>query len=144
MLATKTVADLGSPILSQHLAVKLLEQFPRIQAERRAELVPRRDLLCDLLGQHLPDWTWRRPAGGLSVWALLPDGNAEEFAEQALRHGVAVVPGPALSVDEGNRRGVRIVFARPEETIVEGVRRLASAWSGYAPLSSRSAARLLV
>jgi DNA-binding transcriptional MocR family regulator len=144
MLATKTVADLGSPILSQHLAVKLLEQFPRIQAERRAELVPRRDLLCDLLGQHLPAWTWRRPAGGLSVWALLPDGNAEEFAEQALRHGVAVVPGPALSVDEGNRRGVRIVFARPEETIVEGVRRLASAWSGYAPLSSRSAARLLV
>jgi DNA-binding transcriptional MocR family regulator len=144
MLATKTVADLGSPILSQHLAVKLLQRLPQIQAERRAELLPRRDLLCDLLTEQLPSWSWRRPPGGLSVWALLPEGNADEFAELALRRGVAIVPGPSLSVDEGNRRGLRIVYARSEETIVEGVTRLASAWSAYAPAANRSAARLLV
>lgn len=144
MLATKTVADLGSPLVSQLLAVRLLEHSDEILAERRTELVARRDLLCDLLAEQLPDWRWRRPAGGLSVWATLPHGNADEFAEAALRAGVALVPGPALSVDEGNRRAVRLVFARPEPVLREGVRRLAAAWAGYAPASSRSAARLLV
>jgi DNA-binding transcriptional MocR family regulator len=144
MLATKTVADLGTPLLSQLLAVRLLEHADEILAERRAELRPRRDQLCALLGEHLPDWEWHRPAGGLSVWAHLPSGNAEEYADVALRHGVAVVPGPSLSVDEGNRRGLRLVFARPEATITEAVQRLATAWGSYAPTSTRTSARLLV
>jgi DNA-binding transcriptional MocR family regulator len=144
MLATKTVADLGTPLVSQLLAVKLLQASDQVLAERRAELRPRRDLLCELLEQHLPTWTWNRPAGGLSVLASLPRGNADEFAEVALRHGVAVVPGPSLSVDEGNRRAVRLVYARPTDAIVEGVRRLTAAWASYAPTTDRSAARLLV
>ena len=144
MLATKTVADLGTPLVSQLLAVRLLEQRERILAERRAELIPRRDLLCELLDRHLPSWEWTRPSGGLSVWATMPHGNAEELAELARRHGVSIVPGPALSVDDGNRRSLRIVFARPEPVIVEGVRRLAAAWNAYTPAHERSAARLLV
>jgi DNA-binding transcriptional MocR family regulator len=144
MLATKTVADLGTPLLSQLLAVRLLEHADEVLAERRAELRPRRDQLCQLLTELLPDWEWRRPAGGLSVWAHLPSGNAVEFAELALRYGVAVVPGPALSVDEGNRRALRLVFARPEATIDLAVRRLAVAWENYSPASSRTPARLLV
>ena len=144
MLATKTVADLGTPLLSQLLAVRLLEHADDVLAGRRAELVPRRDLLCELLTDHLPTWRWRRPDGGLSVWVTLPSGNAEEFAELALRHGVSVVPGPALSVDEGNRRGVRLVFSRPEPVLREGVRRLAAAWHAYEPVTARAPARLLV
>ncbi len=144
MLATKTVADLGSPLISQLVAVRLLEAVDQVQAERRLELAPRRDLLCGLLAERLGDWEVTRPKGGLSVWARLPVGNADELAEVALRHGVAVVPGPALSVDQGNRRGLRIVFAGPEHAIVEGVDRLVAAWQAYAPTTSRSAARLLV
>ncbi|MFA9429822.1 PLP-dependent aminotransferase family protein [Egicoccus sp. AB-alg2] len=144
MLATKTVADLGTPLLSQLLAVRLLEHAEEVLAERRAQLIPQRDLLCDLLADHLPTWRWRRPEGGLSVWVTLPSGNAEEFAELALRHGVSVVPGPALSVDEGNRRGLRLVFSRPEPVLREGVRRLAAAWHTYEPVTSRAPARLLV
>ena len=93
---------------------------------------------------RLPDWEFTRPEGGLSVWTRIPQGNADELAEVALRHGVAIVPGPSLSVDEGNRRSVRIVFARPEPVLIEGIRRLATAWSSYAPTTDRSAARLLV
>lgn len=144
MLATKTVADLGTPLISQLLAVKLLRARERVLAERQAELGARRDLICTLLTEQLPDWEWVRPPGGLSVWARLPQGNADEFAEVALRNGVAVVPGPSLSVDEGNRRSLRIVFARPEPVLVEGVRRLATAWGSYAATTDRSAARLLV
>lgn len=144
MLATKTVADLGSPMLSQLFAFRLLQHTDEILAERRAELIPARDLLCDLLADHLPSWQFQRPPGGLSLWVTLPSGNAEEFAELALNHGVSVVPGPSLSVDEGNRRCLRVVFSRPEPVLREGVRRLAGAWHGYEPFSSRAPARLLV
>ena len=144
MLATKTVADLGTPLISQLLALRLLTHADRVRRERRAELIPRRDLLCDLIETHLPDWSFTRPRGGLSLWLTLPGGNADELAEVALRHGVLVVPGPALSVDDGNRRCIRVVFTRPPEELREGVRRLAAAWAAYAPTTERSAARLLV
>ncbi len=144
MLATKTVADLGSPLVSQLLAVRLIENLELVQRERRQELAPRRDLVCRFLDEQLPDWTYQRPSGGLSVWATIPEGNADELAEVALRHGVAIVPGPSLSVDDGNRRSLRIVYTRPQAVIEEGLRRLVAAWHGYAPTTSRSTARLLV
>jgi DNA-binding transcriptional MocR family regulator len=145
MLATKTVADLGSPLLSQLIAVRLLDRMSDVQQWRRAQLRPRRDQMCSLLTELLPDWTFRCPAGGLSLWVTLPRGNAEEFADVALRHGVAIVPGPALSVDEGNRRSLRLVYAHSETDIEEGIRRLATAWEAYiSTTASRSSARLLV
>jgi DNA-binding transcriptional MocR family regulator len=144
-LAVKTVADLGSPLVSQLLALKLLERRAQVQAERRAELRPRRDQLVALLRTHLSDWSFRVPAGGLSLWCTLPRGNADEFAELAGRHGVTIVPGPALSVDEGNRRSLRLVYAAPDEDLEEGVRRLAQAWDNYRAASEhRPASRLLV
>lgn len=145
MLATKTVADLGSPLLAQLITTKMLARRDEVQAQRRAELIPRRALMCQRLEEWLGDWTWRRPPGGLSMWVTLPHGNAEEFAELALRQGVAIVPGPSLSVDEGNRQSIRLVFARPEHDLEEGLRRLATAWDRYAEQTSgRPAARLLV
>jgi DNA-binding transcriptional MocR family regulator len=144
MLATKTVADLGSPLVSQMLAVRLYERIDEVRTERREQLVPQRDLVCRLLAERLPDWEFRCPDGGLSLWVTIPQGNADEFAEVALRHGVAIVPGPSLSVDDGNRRGVRLVYARSEDLITQGIERLAAAWDGYAPTTSRAAARLLV
>jgi DNA-binding transcriptional MocR family regulator len=144
-LAVKTVADLGSPLVSQLIALHLLEQRETVQAERRAELRPRRDHLASLLAEHLPDWRFQLPRGGLSLWCHLPRGNAEEFAEHAARHGVVVVPGPALSVDEGNRRALRIVFTLPERELEEGVRRLVQAWTSYSAASDhRPTSRLLV
>jgi DNA-binding transcriptional MocR family regulator len=144
MLATKTVADLGTPLISQLVATRLLDDLDRVRAERAADLAPRRDLLLRLIAERLPGWTATRPRGGLSVWAELPSGNSVEFAELAARFGVSFVPGPALSVDEGNRRALRLVHARSEDDLVEGVDRLAAAWSAYAPDAARSTARLLV
>ncbi len=141
----KTIADLGSPMLSQLVATRLLPHTDEVRAQRRAELLPRLETLLSALRTELPDWSWVRPLGGLSLWCQLPYGNAEEFAEVALRHGVAVITGPVLSVDEGNRRALRLVFTLPEDVIVEGVRRLATAWEAYAPAGgARPSSRLLV
>ena len=144
MLATKTVADLGTPLLDQLLSVRLLEQVEAIRDERVQQLRPRRDALTGALRDRLPDWTFRVPAGGLSLWAHLPSGNAEEFAELALEHRVAVVPGPSLSVDDGNRRALRMAYVEPEGRLVEGVDRLAAAWARYEPSPPRPSARLLI
>lgn len=145
LLRSKAVADLGSPMVSQLVAMQLLPRTEEVHARRRAELGPRLAAMTRALEQHLPAWEWRHPHGGLSLWCELPYGNAEEFAQVALRHGVAVIPGPVLSVDEGNRRAVRLVFTHEPAVIEEGVRRLAEAWTAYAPTgASRPASRLLV
>jgi DNA-binding transcriptional MocR family regulator len=142
--ATKTVLDLGTGLIGQLLALRLLQRTDDVVAERRAELVSRRDHLRRLLATRLPDWTWECPRGGLSMWTQLPHGNGDEFAELATRHGVAIVPGTALSVDAGSRRAVRLVYARPHDVLTEGVRRLASAWEAYGAGETRPASRLIV
>jgi DNA-binding transcriptional MocR family regulator len=74
----------------------------------------------------------------------LPYGNAEEFAEQALGHGVAVVPGPALSVDDGNRRALRMAYVHEEDRLELAVDRLYAAWQAYTPSAPRPSSRLVI
>lgn len=144
MLATKTVADLGNPLIEQLLTHRLLSQIDLIQEERRQELLPRLKQLTELIDTLLPGFTWTTPSGGLSLWVTMPSGNAVEFAETARECGVIVVPGPALSVDGGNRRSLRIVFSATEAALNEGVCRLSDAWKQYTHQQPRQKARLLV
>ena len=90
----KSAVDLASPHLTQAIAVRLVEQITEARRLRRLQLKPRRDLLAALLGKHLPSWTFDRPSGGLFLWVRLPRGDAREFAQVALRHGVLILPGP--------------------------------------------------
>lgn len=138
----KATADLGSPLLSQLVAARLLDHRDEVVQARRALLLPRLDRLEELLRRELPDLTWSRPAGGLTVWIELPEGNATSFAQVAQRHGVSVVPGPLLSADEGHRRHLRITFTAGLAAIAEGVDRLAAAWAVYTATSQPAAAVL--
>jgi DNA-binding transcriptional MocR family regulator len=128
----KATADLGTPLLSQLVAARLLARRDEVAAARREQLLPRLDRLAALLARELPAWRWTRPAGGLSAWVELPDGNATAFAQVAQRHGVSVVPGPLLSADESHQRHLRISFAPGMAAIAEGVNRLAAAWAAHA------------
>src|SRR5215469_12757260 len=57
----KAVADLGSSLVSQAIAVRLLADAKRITDLRRRELTERLTVLEDLLHGMLPDWRWRQP-----------------------------------------------------------------------------------
>ncbi len=127
----KTRADLGTPLLDQLLAVRLIEQEERVRAERLADLRTCLRHAADVLPAELPEFSWRAPGGGLSVWLKLPAGTATAFAEVATRFGVAVVPGALLSPHKTADDHIRIVYARPPEVFDEGVRRLAAAWRHY-------------
>jgi DNA-binding transcriptional MocR family regulator len=105
----------------------------------------RLDLLTRLLSQHLPSWSWSKPAGGLSVRVRLPSGNASE-AQAALRHGVAIVPGTVNSPDGHYGDCVRVPSVAEPGTLKEGVERQSRAWkeTGTAPRRTRGRVGVLV
>jgi len=109
---------------------------------RRRELREKLEKLTRLLERHLPDWTWTPPAGGLSLWARLPRGNSDEFAQVALRHGVSVVPGSLASPDGGSSDYLRLPFVLDADAMEEGVRRMAQAWSAYGAAARRDRSRV--
>ena len=135
LASLKVAADLGSAMLSQVVAVHLLERADEVRRLRRAQVVTQRDAMAGALERLLPDWSWSLPAGGLSMWARLPHGDASEFAQVAQRHGVSLLPGPSVSPDGGHPRHLRLVYVHEPDVIVESVKRLAQAWDAYAPMA---------
>jgi DNA-binding transcriptional MocR family regulator len=127
----KAVTDLGTSLVSQAIAVNLLADAGRIWELRRRELAERLSLLQNLLGRHLPGWTWRPPGGGLCVWARLPDGSSTDLAQIAGRHGVLIAPGPVMSPTGRFDEHVRLPFDYRQETLEQGIGRLGRAWRAY-------------
>jgi DNA-binding transcriptional MocR family regulator len=127
----KVSMDLGSPLITQAIASRLVRVTDEARRLRQRQLRPRRDHLAAQLRTRLPEWTFAIPSGGLFLWVNMPDGDAREFAQVALRHGVVVIPGPNMSADDQHTRFVRITFLSDREVLTEGVRRLSSAWRSY-------------
>jgi hypothetical protein len=69
------------------------------------------------------------------MWARLPHGEASEFAQVALRHGVSLLSGSTLSADGGHPQHLRLVYVHEPGVINEAVARLARAWTAYAPMA---------
>ncbi|MCL1823971.1 MAG: PLP-dependent aminotransferase family protein [Oscillospiraceae bacterium] len=70
------------------------------------------------------------PEGGLFIWGTLPyssDGDSAGFCKKAIQHKVAVIPGSAFSIKEGEKTlSFRLNFSTPtDEQIERGVEILA-------------------
>ncbi len=90
----------------------------------------RRDLLLGALERHLGDEaTWIVPRGGQHVWVTLRRAVDERaLYGEALRSGVAFLPGGATQAEPSARTSMRLSFSYVEpEQLDEGVRRLARA-----------------
>lgn len=88
----------------------------------------RRDAMLEELAARMPDGTrWTHPAGGLFVWATLPDGlDAKAMVPRALRERVAYVPGTGFYADGEGVANLRLNFSSSSpDRIREGIRRLA-------------------
>lgn len=127
----KASHDLGQSPLPQAVAVRVLEQLDAVSAAARSLFLHRRDLAMNELDRLLPEWEWEQPAGGLCLWARLPEGDADSFVQLALRHGVDVSPGSAHAVDDAVCDHVRISYGQSEAVLREGLGRLAAAWTRY-------------
>jgi len=141
----KAVADLGTSLFTQAIAVNLLADTERIRELRYRELTDRLAFLQELLHHALPDWAWRRPDGGPSVWARLPVGTAVELALIASHRGVLIAPGSLMSPTGRFGEFIRLPFDHEPAILQEAIRRLASAWHIYrAQLRSHGSSRIEV
>jgi 2-aminoadipate transaminase len=87
----------------------------------------RRDTMLDCLAEYFPRQAeWTRPAGGLFIWATLPDFiDTTDLLARALRENVAFVPGEGAFLDGRGRSSMRLNFSgSDEDQIREGIRRI--------------------
>lgn len=129
----KAVADLGTPLLDQAVAARLVPRLAELGRDRSAELRAALELVSELLRQRLPDWAWEVPAGGPSLWIRLPSGTASGFAQVAARYGVEVIPGEVMSPTGEHRSHFRLPFTAPPPVLEATIARLETAWAAYTP-----------
>jgi DNA-binding transcriptional MocR family regulator len=134
LMEARVALDLGSPVLEQLVAARLLDRRVELWADHRASRLAQRDALAAALHGALPEWRFRLPRGGLTVWCRLPvadrtRGGAVALVTEGERRGVIVSPGPVFAVDGGLDSFVRIPFSRPPEELRLAVDRLAEAWA---------------
>lgn len=127
----KAVVDLGTSLLSQFVATRLMERLPELGQHRNRELSARCNQAIGLLEELLPDFEVRRPDGGACLWVGIPAGDAGEFAHVALRDGVAVLPGQLCSARDAHHNRIRLSFACDPTGLHVGMERLAFAWDDY-------------
>ena len=128
----RVTLDLGVPVMEQLAMVRLLEDPDRTLTGHRARLREQRDALVAAITDRLPEWTFRVPGGGLSLWCELPGpgrGLGIALADEAERHGVIIAPGPVFAPEGGLDRFVRIPYTRRIEELERAVAGIAAAWS---------------
>ncbi|MCF3147710.1 PLP-dependent aminotransferase family protein [Streptomyces platensis] len=131
----KQAADLHTSTVDQAAAARYLAvadldaHLLRVRDAYRE----RRNALVDGLAAALPEGSrWNRPAGGMFVWATLPEGyDATALLPEVVRHDVAYVPGAPFFAGPPDATAVRLSFVThsPEE-IREGLDRLRKALDG--------------
>ncbi|RKS73338.1 DNA-binding transcriptional MocR family regulator [Actinomadura pelletieri DSM 43383] len=119
--------DMASPVLDQLIVRELLSRVEEVRAERARSLLLGRDALAAALREFLPDWEFRLPAGGMSLWARIGAPIATLLSEAAERRGVRVVPGPVFGVDGVLEDYVRLPYVLPPAALRTAVERLALA-----------------
>lgn len=131
LLQAKQAADLHSPGFNQRVVAEVMKDgfldrhVPRIRALYKAQ----RDVMLAALQQHMPSGvSWNQPAGGMFLWARLPQGmDTAALLPKAVEKGVAFVPGAAFYADHADVRTLRLSFVTAsEQEIQRGVAALAA------------------
>jgi 2-aminoadipate transaminase len=126
----KQAADLCTSSLTQQLVEAYLNEGRWLQyvGELCSLYRQRRDAMLDALAEFFPpEAEWTRPAGGLFIWATLPEFiDTHDLLAKALREEqVAFVPGAAAYVDSRGGSSMRLNFSNANaDDIREGIRRI--------------------
>ncbi len=150
LLQAKQAADLHSPGFNQRLIAEVMKDgfLDRHVPTIRALYKSQRDAMLDALAREMPvgdansTLTWNTPAGGMFLWARLPEGmSAVDLLPFAVAQNVAFVPGAPFYADHADPRTLRLSFVTPSVAeIHQGVAALATAFKTYAASLARQAA----
>ncbi|WP_327417384.1 MocR-like transcription factor YczR [Streptomyces sp. NBC_01233] len=137
LTAVRVSADMTGSVLDQLVALPLMDDMDRTLPARLAQLRIQREALVQSLQRHTPEWSWRIPPGGLSLWVDLGEAVSSALAERAAAAGVHIGRGARFGVDPGTfEHRLRIPYTLSADRLEEGVRRLASAFHDGVPLPS--------
>jgi hypothetical protein len=140
----KQGADLHSSTINQIATLGVAKAcFEEHVTMLRGVYRARRDAMLIALSRYAPEGTaWTRPEGGLFIWLRLPQKvDASALFEEAVKRGLAFVPGAAFFPDEAERNTMRLSYSlNPEPVIDDGIRRIcelisAAGDNGYARAS---------
>jgi 2-aminoadipate transaminase len=126
----KQAADLCSSSLTQQLVSGYFAErrWRRYVNDLCSLYRERRDAMLDALAEYFPpEAEWTRPAGGLFIWATLPEFiDTEDLLAKAIQQEqVAFVPGSAAYVDGRGGSSMRLNFSgATSDGIREGVKRI--------------------
>lgn len=126
-VVAKQVEDVHTGILLQMICERFLTDFDTDgHIEKIRDMYRRKcSLMLSEMDKHFPPGvTYTRPEGGLFLWCTLPAGSdMPAFVAQALKKGVAVVPGTAFNCDESAPSdSFRLNYSTPsDEQIVRGI-----------------------
>jgi 2-aminoadipate transaminase len=128
----KQSLDLNTSSIDQEAAAIYLENVDWERRTRELRAVYGQAMAAMLAGLDgaLPAGSsWTRPAGGVFVWARLPEGwSTDALLARALEHGMFFMPGQAFLADVQNDSTLRLSISNhTPETIWEGLKRLAAA-----------------
>lgn len=126
----RAAVDLGTPVFEQLLLAELLDGADAVLRRRREELRERRAALIGALGEHLPEWSFRVPDGGLALWCDIGSQVSSRLSVVAEQRGVRLAPGARFSVNGSLERWIRIPYTLPGDRLEEAIRRLAGAVEG--------------
>ncbi|MDB5881350.1 MAG: aminotransferase, class [Ramlibacter sp.] len=115
LLQAKQAADLHSPSFNQRMIVEVMQDgfLDRHVPTIRALYKSQRDAMLAALAKEMKglDVQWNAPAGGMFLWARLPEGmDAVRLLPDAVEQGVAFVPGAAFYADAPDARTLRLSF----------------------------------
>ena len=136
VLLARTTVDLGVPILEQLTAAVLLADDAATLSARRKTLRGQRAVLTQKLTEHLPEWRYRVPTGGLSLWVTLPRPVSSALTVTAERYGVRLAAGARFGTEGLFERQLRVPFTLPEADLGEAVKRLAQAYVALGDLNT--------
>jgi 2-aminoadipate transaminase len=130
----KQAADLCSGMLDQSIVDEFCAggELPAQIAKVRAFYRGKRQILLDALQQHLARRaTWTSAGGGLFTFVTMNDDvDTAARVPDAVKNGVAYIPGGPFFVDGSGRNTMRLTFAKEsDERIREGIARLAKVFS---------------
>ncbi|MCU1490210.1 MAG: transcriptional regulator, GntR family with aminotransferase domain [Acidimicrobiaceae bacterium] len=126
LAAERRSLDLASPVLEQLVAVRALQRLDELAEDRRALARGRLEHLCGALGEKLPSWRYRRPSGGLALWAELPVPASTSLWVQARQRGLYLSPGSTFGAAGLLERFVRLPYTLAPAELTRAVDVLAS------------------
>ena len=115
VLQAKQAADLHTPGFNQRVVAEVIRDgfLDRHVPTIRALYKQQRDTMLDALEREMAglDVTWTRPAGGMFLWVMLPEGmDAQALLPAAVERNVAFVPGAPFYAEHPDTRTLRLSY----------------------------------